>query len=259
MKTIISTILCLMVCLTRSYAAPSVDGIDPRARTVAKIQWQREVAKTAIENDKNLLLLAQAANSNLAKVAFDHYERIKAQKPQNPYAALYYGQAGVFYFQELLSLSADPKGLRRKATLAANKNLSFAVSKLPKSAYAHLAYGYFLWQFDSQMDKGLALVLKARQLDPKAANTVAALGQMYSTSYSNCYNLEQAERAYRTSVQLDPKRASTRYGFANMLVRRKKYAEAKEQLAVYLSLAPKRAAESPAVIRLQTQIKQQSS
>ncbi len=255
MKTITSMLFLLLVLLTRSYAAPSVDGVDPRTHTVTKIQWQREAAKTAIESNKNALLLGQAANSKLAKLAFEHYGSIKARNPANAYAALYYGQAGVFYFEESLS---SPKFVEKAGGInrIVNDNLAFAVNKLPKSAYAHLAYGYFLWQFYDQMDEGLALVRKARQLDPKAANIAAVLGLMYSNSGGNCYSLEQAERAYRTSVQLDPKRASTRIGFADVLVQRKKYDEAKKQIAAYLSLAPQRAAKGPVVIRIQAQIKQ---
>lgn len=256
MKTITSTLLCLLLFLTPLYAESSANGADPRTHTVTKIQWQREAAKTAIESNKNALLLGQAANSKLAKMAFEHYGFIKSHNLTNAYAALYYGQAGVFYFEELLS---SPKFVEEggKVNRIVNDNFAFAISKLPKSAYAHLVYGYFLWQFYDQMDEGVALVRKARQLDPKAANIAAVLGLMYSNSSGNCYNLEQAERAYRASIQLDPQRASTRFGFADVLVQRRKYAEAQKQLAAYLALAPQRAAKNPSVITLQTRIKQQ--
>ena len=120
----------------------------------------------------------------------------------------------------------------------------------PDDAVTNLAYGFWLWQFGDEMGKGLGLVKRARRLDPNSVATIATLGAMYSNPSGNCYDIQDAERALRLAIQLDPSYAYPRWMLLSLLGDQKRFPEAKAQLDAYISMIPKESATSPAIAQM---------
>ena len=80
------------------------------------------------------------------------------------------------------------------------------------------------------------------------------LAEVYRNPSGNAYSLEQAEKEAHTAMQLDPDAAAPHLLLVELLLQKKQYAPAQQELNIYLTLAPPAIAQSTWVQSYQSRI-----
>lgn len=231
------TAMVVLLSVACGYAAPRK---DPRLIRISEQELQRLIRQTPIESPQHARLAARAVSSGLQKVAYEQYTALWQRNRANGYANLRRGIAAQEYWRYTGRLGGQrlPPQEEHELFRTARSCLSKAVSLLPDSAAAHVAYGFFIWQWGNQMGPGLNYLRKAARLAPEEARVHANLGSVYSNPSGNAYNPQQAEQALRKAIQLDSSYAYPRRLLASLYLNTKRYKEAQRELQAYLSLAP---------------------
>jgi len=107
------------------------------------------------------------------------------------------------------------------------------VAKSPRKArgYNNLAISYFKM---GQIEKGTALLLKAREVDPKFAATYLNLGKLYDTQG----NLHEAISNYTEALTRDPNMTEIPYRLGSVFLRMKRYETAARYFQAAIKIKP---------------------
>jgi tetratricopeptide (TPR) repeat protein len=235
----------LLVCALLWFASclQAAQKKDPRYLPISAKELQQRVQKTPIDSPQHALLTARANIANLQKVAYDQYTAIWKRKPNDGHANLRRGIAAQNYWQHILH-STKISGTERFPALfydlqrTARQCLHKASTLLPDSSSAQIAYGFFLWQWDNQMEKGLTLLKKAVSLSPKDARARANLGSVYAKRSGNAYDPQKAEEELKLASRLDPTYAYPHWLLVSLYINTHQYKNAQQAMQTYLNLTP---------------------
>lgn len=250
----------LLVALLLAVAtASAAQRKDPRMIPISQQQIQQQVQHTPLRSHGHLETILKARSSGFAKTVYEQYALKQKQNPNDPYAKLWLGIAA----DEYLDYAGSPfvnslsSSQAYKFRQQVRSNLAGAVEALPNSALANARYGFFLWQDDNQMSKGLALVKKSVSLDPKEPVTHVTLARIYSNATGNAYDPAKAKESVDAAIRLDPSFAYPHWVKAGLHINSKEYDKAQRDMQAYLSLAPPTFAQNPAVKHRQSYLRTQ--
>jgi tetratricopeptide (TPR) repeat protein len=219
---------------------------DPRLAPITKEQLVAEIARTPLASAEHEVLLSRAVASRLAGEAYEQYSRLWKARKDDPRANLLRGEAAIAWLEEGPIVAGQrspvPAEKTEELTQAARTCLTRAVEGDPKSPMAARCYGFFLWQYDRQMTKGLELVKKAASLEPPPGDptTHLVLGYMYFNPSATTYDRGKAEKELLLAARLDPKYASPHRLLAGLYrdLRRPRPKDSERERQLYLSLIP---------------------
>lgn len=237
----------LLLCASCAYA---VWHKDPRFMPISMGHLKQAIEQTPIDSDQQARLTARADASRLQKETYETYTTLWKKNPSSAHANLRRGIAAQQYWQHLFRSRRNAAPSQAyEVYKVARSCLAKAVQLQPKSVPANVAYGFFLWQYDNQMDEGLALVRKAVSLAPKDARAHANLGNIYSNPSGNAYNPQKAEEELQKAVALDSSYAYPHWLLISLYVNTKKFKEAQREMEAYLKLAPEGAAQDEKIFQ----------
>lgn len=217
---------------------------DPRFKSITAKELKQRIQETPISSPQHALLTARGRSAKLQKLVYEQYTLVWKKKLNDGHANLRRGIAAQNYWEHIRHTTKT----RLPATFyelhgVIRGCLSKAVELMPNSPSANVAYGFFLWQWDNQMNSGLALLKKAVTLDAKDARAHANLGNVYANRSGNAYDPRKAEEELRLATQLDSTYAYPYWLMVSLYVNTKRYKDAEQALHRYLSLTPPSAAQ----------------
>lgn len=254
--TMLRRYLIIFFCLTSTTFCHAAKRKDPRLLPISKPQLQRLIQKTPLRSPEHLRLISRSGNSGLAQAAYLQYNALW-KKSNNAETNFLRGLAAQRYMNFLNDPFKKPANLQaflkqsNELHAITRSSLAQAVKLQPKSPTANVAYGFFLWQYDSRMADGLALVQNGVSLNPKSAGARATLGSIYANSSGNAYNPKKAEQELQKAIALDPSYAFPHWGLMALAVEMKEYQKAQREMSAFLKLAPDGTAQKPSVKLMQ--------
>ncbi len=249
LRLILFSLILSLVVTSTSFAL----GKDPRLAKITKAQLRVAAMEKPLDIERQSRLLSRASEWKLQADAYRLYKQRAAEEPNSANAHLLYAMSARLYAETGLFKKRGATGIDTYNSLLPEIRSQFqkAISLNPRSARISLSYGFWLWQFDGNMEKGLRLVENAHQLDPQDVGTLATLGSMYANPSGNCYDAKHAEQALNSAIRLDPNYASPRWSLVSLLYEQKRFAEAKRQLDAYIAVIPTNFATSPEILQWQ--------
>lgn len=244
----------LALFLLVSNIAWPADPADRYMSPITSVELVQSIQKTAITSKKNHELILRAKYSGLAKIAYNQYKQRLKGRERNGYAHLWFGIAANTYREDSMNPFRKRAAIAEANTLMnlTHTHLLHAAEMLPDSAIASTEYGYFLWQYGNQMNKGLLLMRKAADLSPNDPFIHARLGSVYSNASGNAYNVAKAEKELELATKTDPTFAYPHWIRTIMHINLKRYEDARQSLDKFLGLAPPNYASRPSVVHIQS-------
>jgi hypothetical protein len=179
---------------------------DPRMAKITREQLRKEVKRGDQDPPAHMLLIHRTNYWGLIDEAYQQYTAVWRTSKTEPFANLFRGEAALLYWEAMgfgTRYKYDPKKSKELTTVIRDC-FKTAAEAQPPSAIAICEYGFFLWQFDNQMAKGLALLEKAANLAPEEPLVHCRLGLVHLNPTGNAHNAALAKRELETAIQLDP-------------------------------------------------------
>jgi len=199
-------VFCLLIYLTL-HLTPT-RAADERCLPISQSEITAQIAQLPISSPKQIVILLRARHSNLLDTAYNQYTLLWEKTPKDPYVNLLRGLSAECFFEDSMDLRIQPlynlHSSRTDLFSVAHSCLKTASEGAPKFAEAKMEYGYYLWQFGSETEQGLTLLIEAAKLAPSDPRIHATLGLVYSNQTGNVYSMHQAIAELKCAAQLDP-------------------------------------------------------
>ena len=197
---------------------------------------KEKILTTKLTTPQHERLIFQAKDHGFEQDAYLIYHPLTQRRQVDGMAMLWRGMSSLVYWRS--------KHLRHSDEVQAQLNeareaFEIAERLIPNEPILLREYGFFLWQFDNQMDKGLKMMRRAETLRPTDPYVHAALGNVYSNHSGNAFNLSKSEREYREAVRIAPNLPSAYWGLSLLYYNLGRYQEAQAQMQTYVRLTPK--------------------
>lgn len=233
-------------------------GKDPRLSLVSSQELSQGIAQMPVSSTKHIQLISRARSSNLADEAYRLYKQAWIKTPNNPYSNLLKGLAAENYWAYATAPSVaklHPSAPEARALLKdAHDGFAQAFKLQPASAVVNMEYGFFLWRYYNQMERGLPLLRRGLALAPQSPTAHALIGNVYSNPFGKAYDPKSAEQHLLTATSLDPMYAYPHSMLVFLYIQQKRFTDAQEQMQAYLRLSPPAFAQDAIVKLLQSAI-----
>jgi tetratricopeptide (TPR) repeat protein len=239
----VCAVLILILCFCGTLRVSRGQNIDPRNIPIGKSELRLTITSTPITSEKHLMLISRAMSSDLLAYAGDVYRELKVESKDKPSLDLWRGVVASRAFRSYIFLEKIPYDRIRSAFQDAKTYLGEACKALPKSAIANLEYGYFLWQYGSDMKRGKEHVNIARSLQPDNPRVLAYMGDMKSNPSGNMYDMASAEKDLLRAIEIDKSYAYPHLLLARLYRDKHQRQRAESALRDYLALCPAAEAE----------------
>lgn len=213
---------------------------DPRIVPITAAELKTAIRHTPLTSNKHTRLISRAIVSGLARLSYAEYNTLWVSNQENGSTNLWRGMAAMTTWSWYMG---KPKGTTKERFPEelfgiARDSLAKAYKLMPLSATANMEYGFFLWQYDYQGAKGLALLKEAKQLaytDPRAH---VYLALVYSNKTGNYYNLGLAKDELQIALKLDNSYATAHSLLSDVYRYMGQKQLAQQEEKKYLSLLP---------------------
>ena len=196
---------------------------------------------TPLNSAKHHRYIVQMEELGDVRRAYVFYKKKNELQPTSAYANLWQGVAGAEYWEESSIYRTDHANIDEPNELLATIRACFetAAQLDPNSSIVKSEYGFFLWQRDSQMARGLAMIRAASTKDPKDPLVHYFLGSIYSNHSGNAYSLKNAEQELKQAILLAPDYPRSYWCLASVYADEKRNPEARKMLLACQHLLPR--------------------
>jgi tetratricopeptide (TPR) repeat protein len=179
---------------------------DERLTPITRGELELALTQTPLESPKHEILIRRASTSRLTGLIYERYTRLWKRKQNDPHLNLWRGIAAMRCFKDVLIKKLPREGAPpiNVTFRAAQSCLENAVKLAPGSALAQGEYGYYLFQWGNDQQKGVELMKKSVELNPKNATIRTLLGDALSNITGKFYRPTEAEKELKTALELDP-------------------------------------------------------
>jgi len=203
----------LMLVLVGAYNCRAAELKDQRLALINARELLFAIHQTPLASALHVRLLSRASNSGLVSSAYSEYSLIWRSHLDDPNANLWRGMAALAFWSTKKSLAPKKANLPENPFEVARTCLAKAYQLMPSSSIANMEYGFFLWQYDNQESKGLALLQRAKQIAFTDPRVHAYLALVYCNRTGNSYNLSTAKDELQIALKID-----NSYAFAHRLL-----------------------------------------
>ena len=190
---------------------------------------------TKLVSSQHEMFIFNAKKGQFEEDAYLFYHRLTQKHQTEKFPLLWRGMSAFIFWQSRFLKQSSAVQIQ---LVEAREAFAGAERLMPEDPILLREYGFFLWQYESQMDKGLKMIQKAEKLRPTDPYVHKTLGNVYSNHSGNAYNLLKAEKEYREAIRLNPDLHGAYWGLSMLFFDMGKYREAQEQMKIYLRLDP---------------------
>ncbi len=243
MNTLSKLFLTVILALASSVANAQQ---DPNLQPISRAELLSLIAKTPLTSPQHGRYISRARVSKLIPAAYVKYQQLQRAQPNSPYANYWLGLTAYTYDWQTGYKSSGIRVTPEQRTriyAAAESGLRRAVELKPDYAAANSAYGGFLIANPYSQERGLELMRKAVQLEPKKAAYWRTLGEVLINPYFKYYDSKEGEEALLKAIKLDPLFTGAHSALLRLYVETKRFKEAQRELQIYTRLVGAKKAE----------------